>query len=332
MAWRSTSRALALGLLLLLPGCRERGAEVSTAPTCQRVIVLTPSLTETLFALGLGDRVVGVGDYATWPPEALTRPKLGGLFNPNLERIVTLKPDLAVLMPSEKDLGARLRPLGADVLIVRAESLADVERSFGVIARQCGVPAAGERLAKKLHEGLAPRPLPGPKLKVMLSIGRRAGDLGEMLVASKGTFFDELLTRLGAENAFPDGPTLYPEVSLEEVVARKPDVILELRADPIAADKAAELVRDWQPLGQIPAVQNGRIEILAGGHVVVPGPRLPRLYEEMRAALGKALTSPTPPLPASPPSSGRGGENTSSTVSPLSRRGGGEAGREGPGE
>jgi iron complex transport system substrate-binding protein len=329
VALRSTSRALALVLLLLLPGCRERGAEVaSTAQSCQRVIALTPSLIETLFALGLGDRVVGVGDYATWPPEALTRPKLGGLFNPNLERIVTLKPDLAVLMPSEKDLGVRLRPLGADILIVQAESLADVERSFGVIARRCGVPEAGERLAREFHEGLTPRPLPGPKLKVMLSIGRRAGDLGEMLVASKGTFFDELLSRLGAENAFPDGPTLYPEVSLEEVVARKPDVILELRADPVAADKAAELIADWQPLGQIPAVRNGRIEILAGGHVVVPGPRLPRLYSEMRGA----LTTPTPPLPASPPASGRGGENTSSTVSPLSRQGGREAGREGPGE
>jgi iron complex transport system substrate-binding protein len=289
VAWRSTSRALALVFLLLLPGCRERGAEAppaaGAAAGCQRIIALTPSLIETLFALGLGDRVVGVGDYATWPPEALARPKLGGLFNPNLERIVTLKPDLAVLMPSEKDLGARLRPLGADILIVQAESLADVERSFGLIAQRCGVPEAGERLAREFREGLAPRPLPGPKLKVMLSIGRRAGDLGEMLVASKGTFFDELLNRLGVENAFPDGPTLYPEVSLEEVVARKPDVILELRADPIAADRAAELVRDWKPLDQIPAVRNGRIEILAGGHVVVPGPRLPRLYSEMRAAL-----------------------------------------------
>lgn len=289
MAWRSTSRALALVLLLLLPGCREREAEVSTAAAqgCQRVIVLTPSLTETLFALGLGDRVVGVGDYTTWPPEALTRPKLGGLFNPNLERIVTLKPDLAVLLPSEKDLGAKLRPLGSDLLIVPSESLADVERSFHTIANRCGVAEAGERLAAEWRNGLAPKPLPGPKLKVMLSVGRRAGDLGEMLVASKGTFFDELLTRLGVENAFPDGPTLYPEVGLEEVVARKPDIILELRADPIAAEKAADLIRDWQPLNQVPAVRNGRIEILAGGHVVVPGPRLPQLYKEMREALGK---------------------------------------------
>lgn len=259
----------------------------TAAQGCQRVIVLTPSLTETLFALGLGDRVVGVGDYTTWPPEALARPKLGGLFNPNLERIVTLKPDLAVLLPSEKDLGAKLRPLGSDLLIVPSESLADVERSFHTIAGRCGVPEAGERLATDWRNGLAPDPLPGPKLKVMLSVGRRAGDLGEMLVASKGTFFDELLTRLGVENAFPDGPTLYPEVGLEQVVARKPDVILELRADPIAAEKAADLIRDWQPLDRIPAVRNGRIEIIAGGHVVVPGPRLPQLYKEMREALGK---------------------------------------------
>ena len=144
-------------LLLLLSACGDRvvfdpGVSIGRIP--QRIVALTPSLTETLFALGLGDRVVGVGDYTYWPDAAVRKPHLGGLFNPNLERIVSLRPDLAVLGPSERDLAAKLRPLKIDVLVVPNESLADVERSFYTIAVSCGVPEAGKRLAAEWRSGL----------------------------------------------------------------------------------------------------------------------------------------------------------------------------------
>lgn len=274
-------------LLTALSGCRQEAArppEPKGAGTCRRVIALTPSLVETLFALGLGDRVAGVGDYSTWPPEAEKKPRLGGLFNPNLEQIVALKPDLAVLIPSESDLAARLEPLGVGVLVVRNESLADVERSFHTIAERCGVAAAGDRLAAEWRQGLEPSPLPGPPPRVMLSVGRQAGRLGDMIVAGQGTFFHELLERLGAKNAFADAPGLYPQISLEEIVARRPDVILELRAYPVAPEVAASLRSDWRELGE----GARRVEVLAGDYVVIPGPRLPRLYREMREALARS--------------------------------------------
>lgn len=280
-------------LFALLAGCRQEGpkggpaSEAPSAGTCRRVIALAPSLVETLFALGLGDRVVGVGDYSTWPPEVKDKPRLGGLFNPNLERILSLKPDLAVLIPSEGDLSAKLAPLGIDTLVVRNESLAEVEESFHTIARRCGVPEAGERLAAEWRAGLAPEPLAGPPLRVMLSVGRQAGRLGDMVVAGQGTSLDELLVRLGAENAFADAPGLYPQIGLEEVVGRAPDVIVELRVDPPSQELAASLRDDWQALGEIPAVRNGRVEIIAGDYTLIPGPRLPRLYREMRAALSR---------------------------------------------
>jgi iron complex transport system substrate-binding protein len=292
---RSTSRRGLLVLLLLLPalsGCREerRAAPPAAASseTCRRVIALTPSLVETLFVLGLGDRVVGVGDYSTWPPEVASRPKLGGLFNPNLEKVVTLAPDLAVLLPSERDLGAKLQPLGVDFLIVPNESLADIERSFGIIARRCGVPKAGERLAAQWRKDLAPNPLPGPPPRVMFSVSRQAGSVADVLVAGEGTFYDELLQRLGAVNVFADSPTLYPQVSLEEVVARAPDVILEVRIEAVSPEAARRLKEDWRALPTLPAVRSGRIELIVGDHVVIPGPRVPRLYREIRAALSKA--------------------------------------------
>lgn len=242
---------------------------------------------ETLFALGLGDRVAGVGNYVLWPPEAARKPKIGGLFDPNLERIVSLKPDLAVLLPSERDLAAQLEPLGVEVLVVPDETLAEVERSFLTIARRCGVPAEGERLAARWRAELAPRPLPGPPLQVMISVGRSAGRLREVTVAARGTFYDELLARLGAVNVFADAPTRYPQVGLEEIVARKPDLILELRPDPLTPETTAAIVRDWQALPEVPAVRDGRVTVIAGDYTMLPGPRLPRLYGEMREALSR---------------------------------------------
>jgi len=288
-------RAAALALLLptLLAGCGKEEAppRASAKTSCRRVVALAPNLSETLFALGLGDRVVGVGDYNTWPPEAARLPKLGGLFNPNLERIVSLKPDLAVLLPSQRDLAEKLRRFDVESVLIGVESLADVERAFHTLARRCNVPEAGDRLASEWKAALAPRPLPG-RPRVLLSVGRQAGRLADILVAGPGTFLDELLARLGAVNAFADAPILYPQVSLEEVVARAPDVILELRAETVPPEVAQALVLDWQDLPRIPAVQRQRIGVVGGDYVLTPGPRLPRLYAEMRTAIARAGMGP----------------------------------------
>ncbi|HEX2644144.1 MAG TPA: helical backbone metal receptor [Thermoanaerobaculia bacterium] len=295
------SRLLAAALLgflglapALLLGCRGEAPSSGDAPekaaaaAPRRIIALTPSVTETLFALGLGDRVVGVGDYDHWPPEVNQKPRLGGLFNPNLEKIVALKPDLAVLIPSEKDLGEKLARFGVDTLTVQNESVADVEKTSVLIAERCGVPAAGRRLAAEMTAALAPRSLPGgAHPKVMISVGRPAGRLADVTVAGPGTFFDELVTRLGGVNAFADSPTKYPQVPLEEIVARSPEIILELRADPLPADRIEELRRDWTALPQVGAVRTGRVEVLASDYAVIPGPRMPLLYKDLEAALSR---------------------------------------------
>jgi ABC-type Fe3+-hydroxamate transport system substrate-binding protein len=122
----------------------------------------------------------------------------------------------------------------------------------------------------------------------MISVGRSAGRLGEVTAAGRRTFYDELLTRLGAVNVFADAPTRYPQVGLEEIVVRKPDLILELRPDPLTPEKKAAVVRDWSALPQIPAVRDDRVVVIAGDYTMLPGPRLPRLYREMRTVMEKA--------------------------------------------
>jgi len=283
---RPCGALLSILLLALTAGCRkgEERAATGSEASCSRVIALAPNLGETLFALGLGPRVVGVGDYSHWPPEVEKLPRLGGLFNPNLEGIVALKPDLAFLVPSERDLGEKLRRFGVDSVIVSNETLADIERSFHTIADRCGVSEAGERLAREWREALRPDPIPG-KPRVLVSTGRPAGRLADLVVAGPHTFLDELVTRLGAVNVFADAPIRYPEVGMEEIVARAPDVVIELRADPVSPEVAQRLVDDWNALPQVPAVREGRVEVIAGDHILIPGPRLPRFYRELRAAL-----------------------------------------------
>jgi iron complex transport system substrate-binding protein len=299
--------ALAAPLLLLAAAGCERGeggapaagpgGPPATAPAPapapatppRRIISLAPSLTETLFALGLGGRVIGVDDYSVWPPEVAKLPRLGGLFNPNLERCLSLHPDLAVLVPSEKDLAAKLGQLGIPTLIAANETLADVERSFLLIAGRCGVPAAGENLARRWRAELAPAPLPGSP-KVMLSVGRQPGRLAGILAAGPGTFFDELLTRLGAVNAFADARSSYPQIGLEDIVARAPAAILELRSDPAPPPIAAALADDWHRI-RAPSLAHVRVAVIAGDYVSIPGPRLPLLYRQMRAALVSATAA-----------------------------------------
>ncbi|HBL31737.1 MAG TPA: hypothetical protein DD490_33355, partial [Acidobacteria bacterium] len=173
---------------------------------------------------------------------------------------------------------------GINSLILSNETVADIERSFQTVADRCGVPAAGERLAREFRDGLKPLPLPD-RPKVLISVGRPAGRLAELVIAGPGTFLDELLGRLGAVNAFADAPVRYPEVGMEEILARAPDVVLELRADPQPPEVERGLIADWNALPRVPAVRDGRVRVIGGLHVLIPGPRLPLLYRDLRQAL-----------------------------------------------
>jgi iron complex transport system substrate-binding protein len=276
--------AAAAALVASLGTGSAAAAAPARAAVPRRIIAVSPSAAELLFALGLGERVVGVGDYVQWPPAARALPRLGGLLDPRLETVAALRPDLAVLLPSERELGERLSALGVEVLVVPHETLADVERAARVIADRAAVPEAGRRFAASWRRELAPAPLPR-RVSVFLVVAREPGALGRPLTAGPGNFLSELLARLGADNVFADAPLPWPQVSLEEVVARRPQVILELQPRPPTPTEEAALRADWQQLAVLPAVREGRVLVLGAEHALVPGPRLPLLYRELRRVL-----------------------------------------------
>ncbi len=280
----------AVAAVVGLTACGDRASRQAESPAVervadpQRVIALAPSVVELLYELELGDRLVGVGDYCRWPPEVEEKPKLGGLFDPHLEEITRLEPELTILLPSEEQLTAHLERIGVEVLTVPSESLDDIETAALAIARRFSVEERGEAFVERWRAALAPRPLDGEP-RVLLAVSRSRGTLADMLSTGPETFYHELLTRLGAINVFADADTLYPQVSLEEVMQRLPDAVVELRAEEAAPAVRRALRHDWRMMDGVPAFERGCYEVIGGDYVMLPGPRLPQLYEELRAAL-----------------------------------------------
>ena len=280
---------LVAGVLLVARGCggpaREAGRERAVP---ERIITLAPSAAETAHVLGLDDLVVGVGEYVKWPPELADRPRLGGLFDPDFESIVALAPDLAVLLASEESLRERLEAVGVEVLTVPSDTLGDVERAIERVAERCGVRERGVEVLREWRLALAPDPFDRP-LSVVLVVGREARRLGDMVVAGPGTFFDELLARLGARNAFRDVAARYPQIGVEEILRRQPDVVVEVQPHFVNEVFEEALRRDWRELGGLGGLVAPCVAIVQGDHVLVPGPRLPLVYRQLRDALATCV-------------------------------------------
>lgn len=289
-ARRIAGLPLALCLLSALACASERLEPVEPSPSpAERIVTLAPSLTEIVFALGLGERVVGVGSFADFPPEAREKPRLGGLVDPNLELVVALDPDLAILLPSEGDVGRRLAALGVDVLTVESDTLEHLFAAVTAIARRAGVDEEGRTLRARLESALAPRPV-APGKRVMLTLGRPRGRPAEVAVAGPGTFYDRLLERLGAVNVFADAGLPYPTVGLEEILRRDPELIVELYSEPLAPEEREALRADWQEIAGLSAPARGGVRQIDGSFTMIPGPRLVELYERLAAALGEATS------------------------------------------
>jgi len=286
----------ALALASILAACGDaappsgRSAAGSPRPepeaAPERVVALAPNLTEIVFALGLGDLVVGVSDYASWPPEVRELPRLGGLVDPNLEGLLALDPDLVLLLPSQDEVARRLSQVGIETRVVGIETVDDLETAVVAVAEALGDPEAGRELAAELSRELAPRPVAGaPRTAVVLD--RISGRIDGVLVAGPGTYFHDLLTRLGAENVFADAPLRYPQVGMEEVLARAPGAILEVRLEPPSDELRRRLLADWRRFPTLPAAARGHVFVL-GDSALVLGPRLPRLYRRLEEVLRTA--------------------------------------------
>jgi iron complex transport system substrate-binding protein len=247
----------------------------------QRIVSAAPAITETLFALGLGDRVVGVTTHCRFPEEARKKAKIGGYLRPSLEAIVALRPDLVIAERAPSNLTSQLAGLKISAVEVDFKTLPDILASFQKIADAAGVPERGLALRNSITQQMdqiRTRVKASQRVKMMFVVGRTPATLTGIIVVGGPSYLSELMSIAGGVNAFADSTPAYPKVTLEEVLARNPDVILD-RADMGDQSAATEADRRavidlWRTYPMLKAVKRDRVVFGISDIFFVPGPRI----------------------------------------------------------
>jgi iron complex transport system substrate-binding protein len=255
----------------------------------KRIISLSPNVTEILFALGLGDRVIGVTNLCTYPPEASAKPHVGTFLKPNIEQIVMLKPDLIVLLPSYGQTIDKFESLGLPILVVKNDTIRDVLDSIEQIASETGVEEAGEALRRDMMqslERLRQRRESLPRKRVLFVVDKNPGTLQQIYAVGPGTFLDEILRAASAVNIMADTPTSYPIVSKEEIIARDPEVILDASIGEKPTEEQRRINRElWSQLQTVSAVKQQQIYFIEDPRITIPGPRIPESIEYLMSLI-----------------------------------------------
>ncbi|MGE5585910.1 MAG: ABC transporter substrate-binding protein [Bacillota bacterium] len=246
----------------------DLGRKVVLARAPERIISIAPSNTEILFALGLGEKVIGVTDSCDYPEEAKAKPKVGSI-QLDYEKIVAMRPDLVVAVGSLQRQGiARLSELGVTVLAVDPKSIDGVLRAITLIGKATGKEDRASEMVKRLSARMeqVARKLGGLKTserpRVFVEIWNEP-----LMTAGPGTFVDELVSAAGGENIAHDAPSEWPQFSPETVIERDPEIIILTNFN-----RAQALARPaWQ---RISAYRDGKVYEVHPDLLVRPGPRL----------------------------------------------------------
>jgi len=270
------NRLLALGFALCLHALAsggeisvrdDRGVSVSFSAEPQRIVSLLPSFTESICALGACARLVGIDRFSNWPPSVGELPRLGGLDDAQIERIVALRPDVVLAARSARVID-RLEALGVKVMVLDSKSQADVQRTLQALARLLGTPEAAAtlwaRIEREMHDAAArvPPRLRGKRVYFEVDAAPYA--------AGPGSFVGQILVQLGLANIVPAELGPFPRLNPEFVVRAQPDIVIAPERS--LADMAKR--PGWASLralqaGQTCSFASDRYEIL-----IRPGPRM----------------------------------------------------------
>jgi iron complex transport system substrate-binding protein len=257
--------------------------------TPQRIVTIAPNSAEIICALGACDRIVGVSKFCVYPAELVERATVGGLFDPDLEKIIALRPDLVVLRGRSESVERLCRDRGIAVYHDKTDTLAGVETCIKDLGRLLGCQKEADALARHFRgriEQIRRRTADRPKPRVLLTVSRRPDRLANPLTTGKGTFLDEMLEIAGGENVFGQTEMAYPQVSLESIFARRPDVIIEMMPEvTLTPTLKRQVVDQWRTVGSIPAVAKDRIVFLTDDHCLIPSPRYVEIIEKVSRIL-----------------------------------------------
>ncbi len=258
----------------------------------KRIVSTAPSITEMLYALGLGDRVVGVTTFCHYPPEATRKPKIGNYLRPDTEAIVALRPDAVIAERSMIRRSIDLPTLRLNVVEVDDATIPGVYASIRRIGELAGVAGRAEALCVSIRgnlETVRRRTAQLPHPRVLFVVGRTPGKIEDLIVAGGASYLNEVLEIAGGANILLDAHTSYAKVSLEEVLARNPEVIIDMgemsQTIGVTARDRRRVVELWRRYPSLAAVRGKRVYAVASDIYVVPGPRVVEAAREFARML-----------------------------------------------
>ena len=277
-------------LVIMFTGCQpefvpgtyidDMGRGVSIDKMPQRIVSHVPSITETLFALGLGDRVVGVSDYCDYPEEAKLKPSVGNYYNPSIEPIVALEPDL-VLTDGHSESIKGLEALGITFFVIDPKDIDGILKDIELLGKITGVEREAKALVSEMNGSLAQvvsLAEGAPKVRVFYVFD--ATDLNNPWTAGPGSFVDALITMAGGENIAAQAPGAWVQFSIEQLVSSDPEIIMidTIHGTAIVSEEELRAHPAWR---EITAVKQGRIYTVDGDLVNRSGPRIVEGLEEI---------------------------------------------------
>ena len=290
-------KGLTIGVILLsllasmVAGCQSQfqpgtytddmGRAVAIDQIPQRLVSFGPSITEILFALGLEEKVVGVSSYCDYPEAAGLKPKIGDAFNPSLEKIVDLEPDL-VLTVKQEQLNKELDDLGIKFMVLDPEDIDDILKDIELVGEITGTAKKAEELVGDMQDSISKVTTlveGAPEASVFFIVD--ATDLALPWTAGTGSFIDAIITMAGGENIAAETPGAWVQFSLEQIVSSDPEIIIIQTMTGGMPTVSKEELEGHPVWGEMTAVKQGRICFIDGDLVSRPGPRIVQGLEEM---------------------------------------------------
>ena len=281
----SPRRAVLAAVTLLCALLLTSGTTSAAAP--MRIVSIVPAVTEMLFAIGAGPQVVGVSSFDHFPADVDTRARVGGLLDPNVERIFALKPDLVIVYGAKSDLAARLARANIATYAYETGGIANVTGTIRALGDRLGRKAEAEAEAMRIERGLEAiraRVAGQPRYRTLLIFGREPGSLRGVYASGGVGFLHDLLQIAGGDDVFAEVQRENLQVAAEQILARAPEAIVELHGPRTPQQLAAER-SVWSQLPGLPAVKHNRVYLLASEILTIPGPRVVEAAKMMAAAL-----------------------------------------------
>ena len=283
-----SSMSALLVIISLRLGCHTQ-PPVSAPEEINRIVSLAPNITEILFALGIGDKVVAVSSACDYPPDVYKLKKIGAFMQPNTEAVIASKPDLVITLSFEqhRQLAQSLKRLGYNTLVLKIDKIDQLMSAIMQIGQKTGTEetaaALSETLQQKIRE-FKQKLSSLPKVKVIWVIEPKS-----LRVAGRDTFINQLVEISNGENFIPETITKYPQVAPEQLVGSDADVIIHSAMSKNIEKERENALEFWQKFPNIPAVKNKRIYVINPDKVLRLGPRLPDGLEQIGRCLHPQL-------------------------------------------